>query len=87
MNNNVENYIIKLDKDLEKTDLIEITNFINSHFEQLEFSEISKKIRKMLKQKELGNTDKESIAKSALELISSIMVQDGEEKKNLECID
>ena len=86
MTNAVENYIVKLDREIDKTELTKITNYINGNFEHLEFSEIPKRIKVRLKQKKQGNEDR-VIAESALELISLIIEKDGEEKKRWEGID
>ena len=73
MTNAVKNHIIKLDKDLNKSELERIANYINNHYEHVPFDCISEDIKKSIKEEISSQDDVYEIAHSALEIMDSII--------------
>ncbi len=75
MTNAVKNYIIRLDRELEKAELERITNYINTNYERAAFSRISGDIRRALRDASGGGDGPEVIeaARSALAVVDSII--------------
>ena len=67
MTSAVKNHIIKLDRELDKSELEKVTNYINDNYEHVPFNLISENIRKMETSGEVSR-----IAQSALSVIDSI---------------
>jgi heat-inducible transcriptional repressor len=74
MTNAVQNYIVNLDKDLEKSELERIANYINTNYEYSAFSHISEDLRRTL-QKAPDREAQEIVGtvRSALSVIDSII--------------
>ena len=74
MTNAVKKYIIRLDKDLEKSELEVIANYINSNYEYEAFSQISEELQQMLlDHRRIDSSEIVNIAQSALTVIDSIV--------------
>jgi heat-inducible transcriptional repressor len=79
MTNAVKNFIIKLDHDIEASELEKAANFINYNCEYLTFSSISGELRRMLR----GNNSEKrqetiGIVETALKVIDTIIEEDVE---------
>ena len=74
--NDVRNHIIKLDRDLEKTQLERITNFVNTRYEHSTFSRITEDLRQILHGAAGENVEVLDIAKTTLAVIDSIIEED-----------
>ena len=74
MTNDVRKYIIKLDRDLEKSELEVISNYINSNYEYEAFSQISEELRQVLsdpqRREDRGVIE---VARLALNIMDSII--------------
>ena len=74
MTNAVQNYIIRLDGDLEKTELEKITNYINTNYEHSAFSRISEGLKRTLRNAPARERQEAvGTASSALAVIDSII--------------
>ncbi|MDD5634547.1 MAG: heat-inducible transcriptional repressor HrcA [Candidatus Omnitrophica bacterium] len=73
MTNDVRNYMIKLDKDLESAELRKIANFINTNYEGQAFSQAFTGIKNLVEKRSADSEEITGIADSVLEIIDSIM--------------
>jgi heat-inducible transcriptional repressor len=71
MTNAVKNYIFMLEKDIEKTQLKKISNFLSSNYEENKLSVISERLK--VKAPGAGNSQVTKLASSALEIIDKII--------------
>ncbi|RKY42874.1 MAG: heat-inducible transcription repressor HrcA [Candidatus Makaraimicrobium thalassicum] len=74
MTNAVKNYIVRLERDIEKAQLEKITNYINTNHEHSAFSRIAAELRSTLEDtSDSDRQDAAGIARSALAIIDSII--------------
>jgi heat-inducible transcriptional repressor len=74
MTNAVKNFIVKLDRDIDKTELEKISNFVNTNYGQSDFSSISGGLRTLLDDdaQEKGR-ETVDIARTALSIVDAII--------------
>jgi len=85
--NAVENYIIKLDEDLKKTELDKISQYINVNYGETPFSLITGRLNDVLRDtQEEGHYDK-NIVRYALGVVDSILSEKNESDVCLEGLD
>ena len=76
--NDVKNYIIKLDRELEKTELEKISNYINSNYEMEPISSIYDDLKRAVQAQHEGGTF--SAVRTALEVIDMIIEENIEDE-------
>ncbi len=86
MTNAVKNYIISIDKDLEKVDLEKIANFINTNYAETTISSIPAELKDIVGG-ESENKELVSMARSARAIINDIVEQDIENEIYWEGLD